>query len=673
MTPSNRNWPWMMTILGLGLLIWLPAITPTLIWDDTFLLSPTQLERFWQQPLAPYLDTEQVFASPYFRPLAQLSFALFFGVDAEWQPALQHALNVALHLLNTAMLMGLVQRVLRDQPLPTREVAGLVGILFMLSPLQVEAVTWISGRPDLLAASLCLGALHALLGGRVLSAAGLWGLALLAKESAVPFGLLGSWYSLRKFPSQKWQSLSFLAVGLGYTLLRQQALLAHAQRLRIAEPLEVLQHALLVLQVPGAYLLRGWRAASPCMGWELSVPFQMGPESMASLLLTLLLLGGVILAGRLQRARLQFSSRIPTTLEMQAHAPSQADAEAPALAHRRASFPSYFYFGALGASWLLLFLLPVSQVYRLEETVAERYFYLPSMGWALLTVCMAGGLLSWLLARFPLSGAETSAGPHARTLRLLALVLLGGLVLAQATQLQRSLQPWASSPTFYAHQAMCAPTDARAQLKYGEALFQQQQWKGAERELLRAHQLAPGEVQTLNLLAALTLQQKKLEEAEGWLELSFSLQPDWNPTRRLKVSLREAQGRFREASTLLQELLQESGGESAGTMTQRHRMARAQDWDWLGELHLRAGQPLEALQAFEQAERLDPAPQDRANFQGIASMQAGQETQGMAYFRKVLEQTPNHRGAACNLMRALEQRGQVDPELPRLKRVCEGG
>lgn len=649
MQSTSTRWPLSALVMGLGLLAWLPAITPTLLWDDTFLLSEAQHAHFWQHPLSPYLDTEQVFASPYFRPLAQLSFALFHWVDAEWQPAFQHALNVGLHLLNGLLLMKAGERLLSPADRGASYTAAFAGSLFVLHPLQVEAVTWISGRPDLLATCLTLLALHALLRNRMVGAAGLWGLALLAKESAAPFGLLGLWSSWQvgaagsrgRRAGVALERFAFIGVGLLYGLLRHQALAGYTQRLRVAEPLALEQHLLLMWQVPGAYMLRWWQGRMPCMGWELSLPFQLSMGSVMAGLLSTLLLLGLGWGAKSRLARGGWTQTRPTPQPTESALPPAEEG---------------LKLGAWGgAGWLLLCLLPVLQLYRLDETVAERYFYLPSLGWALLTACLLTSLARWGLAR----GPSTLRTRHADLVRGLFWLLVGAVTALQLLGLQRALLPWASPSSFYLYQAACAPTDARAQLKLGEALFQEHQLLAAERQLLRAHALAPGEAQTLNLLAALALQQKQLEVAEGWLEQSLSIQPDWLATRRLKVSLREAQGQLREASQLLREVLTEQPN-------------RAEDWDWLGELLLRQGQPVEALTAFEQAQQRNPSWLERANLQGIAAMQAGRSEEGLAHFRRLLAQRPAHQGAACNLVRALKQLQRNDPELDQLQVVCEG-
>jgi len=70
-------------------------------------------------------------------------------------PAWHHAVNLALHLLNTMLLYAFFNR--------TTRAAGqsfVIAALFAVHPLHVESVAWIAERKDLLSTAFCLGALH---------------------------------------------------------------------------------------------------------------------------------------------------------------------------------------------------------------------------------------------------------------------------------------------------------------------------------------------------------------------------------------------------------------------------------------------------------------------------------------------------------------------------------
>jgi Flp pilus assembly protein TadD len=158
-------------------------------WDDNVYVT--------ENPLVKEVSPEGVgkifttFVSGNYHPLTFLSYSWefhFFGLD----PRAYHATNLALHLLNTALVFWLL--LILSGGLPAA-VAGT--LLFALHPMRVEAVAWVTGRKDLLGAAFFLGALIAWLrtrrgqGGRGhLSALLLFLLALFSKATTVVLPLV---------------------------------------------------------------------------------------------------------------------------------------------------------------------------------------------------------------------------------------------------------------------------------------------------------------------------------------------------------------------------------------------------------------------------------------------------------------------------------------------------
>lgn len=130
----------------------------------------------------------------FFRPL----FILSYLIDAKiWgaRPFGFHLTNVVVHSLNAFLTYVLSLRIVEDLKLTgvTRRMIAIgAGALFLLHPSHTEAVSWISGRADLLATFFCLGSLVSYLAyvrsqrtsQLALSLLG-FALALLAKESAI--------------------------------------------------------------------------------------------------------------------------------------------------------------------------------------------------------------------------------------------------------------------------------------------------------------------------------------------------------------------------------------------------------------------------------------------------------------------------------------------------------
>src|SRR3989440_2785490 len=172
----------------------------------------------------------------FFRPL----FIWSYLIDSRiWgaRPFGYHFTNVILHGLNAFLVFKLALKLVQSFA-PTasgrRGVAIAAGSLFLLHPSHTEAVTWISGRADLLATCFLLTSLLAYLGyaararkSRLSVSLGCFVLALLAKESAIclPFLILVVSVALRghgrRASSQILKTfVLFLAILAGFIVVR---------------------------------------------------------------------------------------------------------------------------------------------------------------------------------------------------------------------------------------------------------------------------------------------------------------------------------------------------------------------------------------------------------------------------------------------------------------------
>ena len=142
--------------------------------------------------------------SSNWNPVTSLSHQLdvsLFGLN----PLGHHAMNLALHVLNTLLVLRL-GRALGGGRWACLMVAGL----FALHPLHVESVAWVSQRKDLLSTLFWLMALLAHVRERRVVVAVSAALAMLAKPMAVTLPLtllvLDGW-PLRRWAQRSWTSL----------------------------------------------------------------------------------------------------------------------------------------------------------------------------------------------------------------------------------------------------------------------------------------------------------------------------------------------------------------------------------------------------------------------------------------------------------------------------------
>lgn len=192
-------------------------------------ISPARIWFFWRYPFDPtpapgIPSAAGGMAPPYeqiYAPLAFTAWGLLTlvarettltapapGTSAPLDPSIYHAFNLALHIINVLLLFALLRRLVKN------DAGALAGaLLFAVHPTQVEAVAWVTGMNNLLAAFFAFAALHFYLshldaeartrdgrGASLRFLAGatlLFALALLSKPSSAPvpaIALLLAWW-----------------------------------------------------------------------------------------------------------------------------------------------------------------------------------------------------------------------------------------------------------------------------------------------------------------------------------------------------------------------------------------------------------------------------------------------------------------------------------------------
>lgn len=168
---KGQRWLPFVVFCAIGLL-WLPSLAGPFQFDDyNVIVSPApahSLAAWWQ-------------ALPGLRPLLKFTYALNWTLSPA--PTGFHLFNLLLHLLNGALLLAWARRTLPLAPPATL----LLVALWLLHPVQTEAVTYIAGRSMALSTTFLLAGLLVL--AREGSGASWWAavctaLALAARETA---------------------------------------------------------------------------------------------------------------------------------------------------------------------------------------------------------------------------------------------------------------------------------------------------------------------------------------------------------------------------------------------------------------------------------------------------------------------------------------------------------
>ncbi|MBI1953362.1 MAG: tetratricopeptide repeat protein [Candidatus Omnitrophica bacterium] len=333
--------------------MYLPSFQIPFLWDDKLLIVEDRFLRSWRffPDLFGPSFYQEVFHQSYYRPLQGVSFLVDYQL---WglNPLGFHLTSVSLHLVNTALVFYLAWTLL-GVSIP----AFFAGLIFLVHPVQVAAVGYLSGRADPLAAcGVLLGVIGWLKFRRGAGpSAFFWYLTALA-------GALAAWLS-----KEAGLILPLLLLWADRTALNQGRPIPWAKRWIPFAPLVFL--FLLYLAVR-AHL--GFGGHQPPLEWAGRI-FTV-PRMLVTYLRIFLL-----------PVDLHMERRIPWVTSWFAGAvwfPAAALAAVLWLAWRFRRDRALLF----GAGWFFLTWLPVSGlVVQLDPNMADHWLYLPLAGLALVT------------------------------------------------------------------------------------------------------------------------------------------------------------------------------------------------------------------------------------------------------------------------------------------------
>jgi len=473
------------------LIVYANALPNAFLWDDLYLVVGNPAIKSWEN--LPRLFVSDLFPagiqSGYYRPLQALTYVVDYGV---WglSPAGFHLTSVTLHAVTAALLYLVGRHVLGSAR------AALAGaLLFAVHPLHVEAVTYVSGRSDPLAAMLMLVAVLGFLRGdgrgRLASLAAFF-LALLAREAALVLPVL--------------------------LLVLDRIVPGRARR----PGLDYLPYG----AVLAVYL--GLRAMSVEPGQVMvanaAVPLGFRLLTMAEAVVRYLALVVVPLGLHMERT----VAPVASPLEPGALAALAAVAAliAGALWARARAWPL-----ALGVAWFLVALLPVANVVPLATFMAEHWLYVPMMG-----LCLAAGWSVEQLARDAWRRPVTA-------MFAIVVALYGGLTIRQNLV-------WRDARMLYEYLRPLAPESLRVRVNLAQAYQEAgdlERAHGAYEEVVRLHPDRPETADALNNLGNIHREAGRLEVALATYDRALVLAPRQIAARNGRALALQGLGRVEEA------------------------------------------------------------------------------------------------------------------------------
>ncbi len=574
----------------LTVLVYLPALKADFMYDDRFFVQENTKIRDWKYVGEYFANSGRSIASIFWdgiwRPLRTITYLVDYKV---WglNPFGFHLTSLLWHLANITLLYFLLGLLFKDKRLPLA-----VCLIFALHPVQTEAVTWISSRGDLMYVTfgLLMFILHHryrenkriyLLGLSLLSLT----LALLSKETAVVFPLLVMLYDW--LFDQRGRIKTFLAgwkIYLPYLVLLAVYLIT--RRLALGR-------------------------VSQCPYWGDSLwttiftMFRAALEYVRLLFLPLWLKVDYVydLSTSLLDWRVLGSLAILGSISL--------------LAARDIKGSRFLAFGWL---WPVIGLLPVSNLLPLTAIMAERFLYLPVIGFAVWAGFLLGGV---------------------RNQKVFQMVVITLILLMAGLTIKRNIE-WQEPLKFWRTETGRSPDSYIAHGNLGNILFLNEDMAGAEREYRRAVELDSTYDNALSGLAITCAQLQKYQEGERYAQKCLALNPG-NTNALLTVGI------CRAANDDL---------DSAEIYFSRATNAEPENekgWINLGIIHKRQGNWGKAVSDYERAIRIQPGAPTLYYELGTIWAEQNELTKAAALWQRALDIDPDFLPARMNLALALEK------------------
>lgn len=589
-----------LAIVILGAFVYLNALLGTFIWDDVALIVTNLHIR--DLGYIPRLFAENIYHQDmigrFYRPLLMSTFALdyeYWGLD----PFGYHLTNICLHLANAVLIFNIILLIFGRRPL-----AFLTALFFVLHPVQTEAVTYISGRADPLAAFFCLVSFMFFIehfgrdgvSRRLYSAVSVlfFTFGLLTKETVAffPFILIlyeASFGKERFKFKDLYKYLPIAGVICVYALVRHIALL-NVRNISIVGdfvplfnrlltiPAVVVAYFKLLLFPAGLHMERSDFLLDPVISF-------LDPRFIASSVF-IIALGMVIWLVR------------------------------------KRSKPIFF-----GSIWFILSLLPVLNIRPINAFVAEHWLYFPSIGFFLAASAVFLGALDLKSIRLCIL-----------SFLIVICVMLGALTIRQN-------YVWRNPVIFYKYTLRFSPQSARVHTNLGVEYLNLKLYKEAEKEYLEAIRLDPFGKHTfyhyLNL-GLLYDRSGKEDMALKTYEKAAKINPNLPLAYRFAGNIYSRRGKYQDAIKFY---------KRATEITP----SNAYFWYDLGNAYMKAKMYKEAAVAFERSLKIYPYFAEADYNLGNIYAAHGDFKTAREFWKRALEINPDYTAAKEKLDKAKDK------------------
>jgi len=280
----------------------------------------------------------------------------------------------------------------------------------------------------------------------------------------------------------------------------------------------------------------------------------------------------------------------------------------------------------VGWLWFFGTLVPVVGLVQVGgQTMADRYFYIPSIG---LFIALVFGVVDIAKTRHV---APAFSG-----------ALAGMVLLVLATLTNAQIHLWRNSFTLFQQTLAVTPPNLIIQNCLGIAMDNAGRYDEAAAHFEKALQVQHGHYEVLVNMGVTHYHQSKVPEAIKYYEAAIRSQPD-APEAHAQLALA---------------LWKQSRNEAAYDEVRRASQLAPKDANirnYLGIALGRMGRFPEAIDQLQEALRLNPNSADAHNNLGLALLASGKPRESIPEFETALRLNPELKGAAENLRRAEAQ------------------
>ena len=455
-----------------------PAFRGGFVWDDTIITALDSVRdwggiwKIWFDPKGAFIQGET--GEGHYWPIVYSTFWLEHKLWG-FSPAGYHVVNILLHFANTVLLWRLLSRL----AVPG---AWFAAALFAVHPLHTESVAWIIARKDLLSGMFYLLA-------------------------------FGMWVRFLESPCRRRYAAALLLFAAG------------------------LLCKTVVVTLPAAFLiLQWWRRGRVTRGdvlrllpfFAVGFAFALGDtlyyKDLESLSLGYSMVERVLIAAR---ALCFYAGKLMWPADLAVIYPHWDVSAGSPVAWACAAAVAV----AVGAAWflrrkagrgplacLLFFAVTLSPVlgfidygYMQFSFVADRYQYLAGIG--LMALFAAAG--ARVIGKLPGAAARAARGTA-----VILLVILGALTWNQSELFKDEI-------TLFGHIISRNPHARSAHGNLGLAFYRDDQFKEAEKHLLRAVELTPDDKNAAQNLAEALRMQNRHEESLEWYRAVIDMDSDY--------------------------------------------------------------------------------------------------------------------------------------------------